>query len=58
MDIMGIAGSIQQSGIMQQVGVEMLDMAMEQEEVASASMIKMMEQSVQPNLGSNFDVSV
>ena len=58
MDITGIASSIQQSGIMQQVGIEMLDMAMEQEEVASNSMIKMLEQSVQPNLGSNFDVSV
>lgn len=58
MDITGIASSIQQSGIMQQVGIEMLDMAMEQEEVASDSMIKMLEQSVQPNLGSNFDVSV
>lgn len=58
MDIAGIASSIQQSGIMKQVGIEMLDKAMEQDEVTSNNMVKMLEQSVQPNLGSNFDVSV
>ena len=58
MDIAGITSSIPETGVMKQVGIAMLDKAMEQEETMSNSMVKMLEQSVQPNLGSNFDVSV
>ena len=53
-----MANMLDQNGLMQQVGVKMLDNAMEVQKEQNDSMIKMMEQSVQPNLGANFDVSV
>jgi len=57
-NLVGMANMLDQNGLMQQVGVKMLDNALEIQEETNNSMIKMMEQSVQPNLGSNFDVSV
>lgn len=42
----------------QAVSVEMLDNAMETNEAMSSQMIKMMEQSVTPNLGGNIDIRV
>jgi len=41
-----------------QFSLAMLDKAMETSEAANAGLVKMMEQSVNPNLGANFDVSV
>lgn len=57
-NLVGMANMLDQNGLMQQVGVKMLDNAMEVQKEQNDSMIKMMEQSVQPNLGANFDVSV
>lgn len=57
-NLVGMANMLDQNGLMQQVGVKMLDNAMEVQKEQNESMIKMMEQSVQPNLGANFDVSV
>lgn len=42
----------------QVASMQMLDKAMETNEAVSASMIKMMEQSVMPNLGGNIDIRV
>ena len=57
-NLVGMANMLDQNGLMQQVGVKMLDNALEVRQEQSDSLIKMMEQSVQPNLGANFDVSV
>ena len=57
-NLVGMANMLDQNGLMQQVGVKMLNNALEVKEEQNNSMIKMMEQSVQPNLGANFDVSV
>ena len=58
MNMVGMANSIDQNGLMQQVGVKMLDKSLEMQEQTTASMTKMMENSVSPHLGKNFDVSV
>ena len=58
MNMVGMANSIDQNGLMQQVGVKMLDKSLEMQEQTSASMVKMLESSVSPHLGKNFDVSV
>lgn len=42
----------------QVASVKMLDKAMESSEAVNAAMIKMMEQSVMPNLGGNIDISI
>ena len=57
-NLVGMTNMLDQNGLMQQVGVKMLDNALEVQKEQNDSMIKMMEQSVQPNLGTNFDVSV
>ena len=57
-NLVGMANMLDQNGLMQQVGVKMLDNALEVRKEQNDSMVKMMEQSVQPNLGANFDVSV
>ncbi len=40
------------------VGIAMLDQSIELQQDMSASMIRMMELSVSPGIGGNFDVSV
>ncbi|MEE1079168.1 MAG: YjfB family protein [Agathobacter sp.] len=40
------------------VGMKMLDNTLETNEALNASMIKMMENSVTPHIGGNFDMSV
>ena len=57
-NLVGMTNMLDQNGLMQQVGVKMLDNALEVQKEQNDSLIKMMEQSVQPNLGTNFDVSV
>lgn len=44
--------------VAQAASVKMLDNAMESTEAVNAQMIKMMEQSVMPNVGGNIDISV
>ena len=41
-----------------QVSMEMLDKTLESTEKENANLVKMMELSVNPNVGSNFDLSV
>ena len=57
-NMVGMTNMLDQNGLMQQVGIKMLDKVMDQQKDSNANLVKMMEQSVQPNLGSNFDVSV
>lgn len=51
-------GMSSMGSIAQVTSVKMLDNAMEMSEAVNAQMIKMMEQSVMPNLGGNIDISV
>lgn len=57
-NMVGITNMLDQNGLMQQVGIKLLDKTMEQQKDTNANLVKMMEQSVQPNIGSKFDVSV
>lgn len=44
--------------VMEQVSTAVLKMSMERVEEVGASMIKMMEQSVNPNLGQHIDIKL
>ncbi len=57
--IMDATSSLAQAGVMNQVGVAMLKNTMEQNEIQGAGITRMMmEQSVNPAVGGNFDMSV
>jgi len=61
MDITSVAAlsiSMNQSSLSQQVGIAVTKKAMTTSEESAQALIKMMELSVNPNLGSNIDVSV
>jgi len=50
--------AVQASAVPSAVSIAMLDNSMEQSETMGASMVKMMEHSVNPHIGGNIDVSV
>ena len=52
------ASSVEAGSLANSVGIKMLDNSLDSSEALSAGMIKMMEQSVNTNVGSNFDMSV
>lgn len=56
MDIAALSTAMSQASLQQQVSLSVTNKAMEQSEVASEGLIKMMEQSVQPHLGGSIDV--
>ena len=56
MDIAALSVVAHQAGLMQKVGTAVLKKAMNTAEDNSDSMIKMMEQSVKPYLGTNLDL--
>lgn len=56
MDIAELSMGQSQSALMYQVGVAVTKMSMDTAEVAGANLVKMMEQSVNPNVGSNIDI--
>ena len=61
MDIAGIsdlAMTVAHTSTLSDVGVALLSKTLDQAEVAGAEMIKMMERSVNPSVGGNFDVRV
>lgn len=58
MDIAALSINQSQAAVQQQAATAVLDMNMEAMEESGANLIKMMELSVNPHLGSNFDVSV
>ena len=58
MDIAGLSTAMSQQQIMTNIGVAVLSQSLSTVEQAGDSMVKMMEQSVAPNLGQNIDVAV
>ena len=62
MDIASLSSTLSQANIQNQVGVAMLSKSLDNNEVQGAAMINMMDRSmelsVNPNIGSNFDMSV
>ncbi|MCR5406972.1 MAG: YjfB family protein [Lachnospiraceae bacterium] len=58
MDIPALSMSMAANKTMNDVGVAMLDMSLDTFKDLGAGMTKMMEQSVNPNLGANIDISV
>ena len=58
MDIAAISMAMSQQNLMNNVNVALLSKSLDTVETAGADMVKMMEQSVQPNLGQNIDITV
>lgn len=59
MDVMSVASMSMvqaQSNVMQQVNLAVMDNALEQMQVNSDALTKMMETSVNPNLGQSIDI--
>lgn len=56
MEITNIMPPISQGQLMTEIGVSVLNKNLDTVEAMGDSMIKMMEQSVNPNLGANIDV--
>ena len=57
-DIPSLSMAMSQNKVMNEVGVAMLDMSLDNFTEAGDTMTKLMEQSVNPNIGGNIDVSV
>ncbi|MFU1797788.1 YjfB family protein [Paenibacillus azoreducens] len=58
MDIAALSTSMSQAALAQQVSLSVLRMAKGQAELQGQNLIKMMEKSIDPNLGKNIDISV
>ena len=58
MDITEISTSISQANTLNAVGTAVLSMSLDMAETTGENVVKMMELSVNPNIGSNIDVSV
>ncbi len=58
MDIAALSMGLSQMQIAQEIGVSVMKMAMETSEVQVADLSKMMEQSVNPHVGSTIDISL
>lgn len=58
MDITQLSMANAQASTMSSVGVAVLGMSMDTQEMVGDEIVKMMEQSVTPHLGQNIDVSV
>ena len=58
MDIAAISMAMSQQNLMTNINVALLSKGLDNVEELGTDMIKMMEQSVQPNLGSNIDIIV
>ena len=58
MAIAALSMGLSQMELAQEVGVSVLKMAMETSEVQALDLTKLMEQSVNPHLGGNIDISL
>lgn len=58
MDITSLSTALSTTQLQNDVGVLMLGKQLDTIEVMGDSMIKMMEQSVNPHLGANIDISI
>ena len=58
MDIAAISMAMSQSNLMTNINVALLSQSLDTVETIGDDMVKMMEQSVQPNLGQNIDITI
>lgn len=58
MDIASLSTALSTTQLQNDVGVLMLGKQLDTVEVMGDSMIKMMEQSINPHLGANIDISI
>lgn len=58
MDIAEISMSLSQSKVTAAASTAVLSMSLDTMETAGENMVKMMELSVNPNIGSNIDISI
>jgi hypothetical protein len=58
MDIDALSSSVSQTTLVEKVGVAVAKLAQEDDVESSAGLKKMMELSVNPGVGKNFDVSI
>lgn len=58
MDIPALATAMSQSRLLTEVGVAILAKNLSSAETIGEDIVKMMEQSVNPNLGSNIDITL
>ena len=58
MDIAAISMAMSQQNLMTNVNVALLSQSLDTVETMGTDMVKMMEQSVQPNLGQNIDITI
>ena len=58
MDIAAISMAMSQQNLMTNVNVAILSKGLDTVEDLGTDIVKMMEQSVQPNLGQNIDISI
>ncbi|PAB58527.1 YjfB family protein [Anaeromicrobium sediminis] len=58
MDVGSLSMAMSQASLSQQVSLSVAKMTMDTAEVSSANMVKMMEQSVNPSVGSNLDIKL
>jgi len=56
MDIAALSIGLAQSNLKQAVGISVLKMSKDQASGETQALVKMLEQSVQPNLGGNIDI--
>lgn len=57
MDVPALSMSVAQSSLAQAVQIRVLSMAKDQSTQQAQQMVQMMQQSVQPHLGGNLDIS-
>ncbi len=58
MDIAAISMAMSQQNLMTNINVALLSQSLDTVETMGTDMVKMMEQSVQPNLGQNIDITI
>ncbi len=58
MDIAAVSMAMSQQNLMTNVNVALLSQSLDTVETIGTDMVKMMEQSVQPNLGQNIDITI
>ncbi|MFV0465701.1 MAG: YjfB family protein [Lachnospiraceae bacterium] len=58
MDVTALTSQLIPAQVMQQAGIQVLDNTLETVKTLNEGMVKMMENSVNPSIGSNIDISI
>ena len=58
MDIAKVASTFKEGSLMQAVGLKMLNKSLDGQSSKGSNMARMIEQSVQPHIGSKFDMKL